>query len=449
MLRFAILFVTLVVSSDAQEARNMLVLRAPQRRALVIGNQSYRVRPLAKTLNDANDMAAALRQVGFTVDLAVEASRSDIQNRTETFVASLGPGDIAWFYYSGHGFQLDGENYLVPIDLNASTLDDARKQAVAFSRIKAEIEGSPAAMSIMVLDSCRTSPVPQASASGLALLEAGLGTYIAFAASPGQAALENQKDRNGMFTGRLLAALKEPLNISELFRRVRKEVYEVSSGKQLPYIHDQIITDFYLRPPAQSNPQQPVDPTVDSAFEEGKRLFHSGRCKEALEKLDAVVRREPGNAYAQNAVGLTYACLGLLKPAVDHFSRAIDAKPAYAAAYENRGQAYIQLGEFEFAREDFDWALEQDPQSAMIHSRRGMAQLGLHQYEDADKDFTAAIALDPSNPNGFHGHGRVLYERGKYREALAAFNEALARKHDLAEALDYRTRTLDRLKQSR
>jgi uncharacterized caspase-like protein len=460
-MKFVLLWAALALAVPAQDSRGLVVDRAPQRKALVLGNKAYLKDRLSNTLNDATDMAAALRGYGFTVDLATDVSKAEMQNQTAKFVQKLAPGDVAWFYYSGHGFQLDGENYLVPVDFSAAGPAEARSKAVAFSHIKSSLEKSPAQLSIMVLDACRNNPFSRETfgLNGMALLEAGMGAYIAFAAAPGQTATENAKERNGLYTGYLLQALRQPLSISDLFRRVRQDVYRASERKQLPYIHDQVIAEFFLREPAKTAPAPESRPgsksapqdraPVEALFEEGKSLYHAGHCKEALEKLDQVVRRDPANPYVQNGIGLSYVCLSMATPAIEHFSRAIELKPAYAAAYWNRGQVFLRNAQYELAIEDFDWALEQEPENAALYWRRGVARFGLRRYEDAQKDFTASIARDATNPNGYHGRGRVYYELGKYREALADFDAAIARKHDFADAVDYRNRVLQRLNGAR
>lgn len=424
-----------------------------RRRALVIGNQNYLERPLARTINDANDMADALRKLGFTVDLATDLSKSEIEKRTSRFIQDLGFGDIGWFYYAGHGFQMDGENYLVPVDFHASSAAEARDRGVAFSGIKSAIEKSPAQLSIMVLDACRNNPFTDAASGnhGLALMEAGLGVYIAFAASPGQTALETLRERNGVFTGRLLDALRKPMKVPDLFRQVRQEVYAASNHKQLPYIHDQVIADVSLSAGPEAPGGEPGSslPLASELFEKGRNLYSTGHCKEALDQLDLVARANPANAYVQNALGLTYVCLHLSSRALEHFSRAIDIQPGYAAAYRNRGLVFIASGQFELAIDDFDWALEREPGNGALYWRRGTAKFGLRHYEEAQNDFTASIALDDSSPYGYHWRGRVLYELGKYREALADFEMALARKHDFSEAIDYRARAKERLDHAR
>jgi tetratricopeptide (TPR) repeat protein len=184
---------------------------------------------------------------------------------------------------------------------------------------------------------------------------------------------------------------------------------------------------------------------LDSAV----KLLNANRCKEALDKLERVARTNPANVDIQNALGLTYVCLSLPSTAIQHFSRAIDIQPGYAAAYGNRGQVFLQSRQFELAIQDFDWALQQEPGNGSLYWQRGQAKLGLRRYEDALKDFERAIALDPVNPDGYQGRGRVFYELGKYAEALADFEAAIARKHDFTDAIEYRARTLERLKQAR
>src|SRR6266542_3860477 len=114
-MRLSILALALLQACVAQDSRGLTVGEARTRKALVIGNQNYHERPLSNTLNDATDMTAALRKLGFSVDLAKDATKSEIEAQARRFVQSLRAGDIAWFYYAGHGFQIDGENYLVPV----------------------------------------------------------------------------------------------------------------------------------------------------------------------------------------------------------------------------------------------------------------------------------------------------------------------------------------------
>ncbi len=446
-LALSALFASVAATSAAQENRRIQPVHEPQRRALLIGNRSYKDVPLRNPVNDASDLASKLRELGFSVRLATDLTRSQMIEAAADFARTLESGDIGLFYYSGHGVQIDSENYLVPIDFVARNATQARAAALPFSDVKAAIERSPVQLSILILDSCRDNPFAKGpAASGMAPVEAGLGSYIAFAASPGQLASDNPAGRNGLFTTYLLKALARPLNIADLFREVRQEVYDASDHKQLPYIHDQVIADFFLRPALVSSaPGRPASAQTDGLFEKAKELYHQGRCEAAVKLLDQQVRRDPRNPYVHNAVGLGYLCLNMATPALEHFSRAIELKPDYAAAYWNRGQVFQYAGQFELAIDDFNWALEKEPENALLYYRRGRSLFSLRRYEDAARDFSEAIRLDPASPYGFHGRGQVLFQFGKYREARSDLDAAILRKSDLAAAYADRARVRERL----
>lgn len=457
MIRFGLTFSLLLAAagiSAQDETRTIVPSRAPERKALVIGNARYGDHPLANPANDARDIGQALNGLGFQVDLLTDLTKEQLQSATSSFAQSLGYGDTAVFYYSGHGIQIDAENYLIPIEFHATNEREAQGRAVAFSAIKNAMEKRPARLSLMILDACRNNPFAGSTLDikGMAPVEAGLGAYIVFAASPGQTARDNPSGRNGLLATYLLQALKLPLSISEMFRRVRQEVYVASQKTQLPYLHDQVLGDFFFRPPASPASTPPIAVTTDTSgtlFEKAKALYHEGRCGEALPIFEGLVRQQPADPYLRNAIGLCLVCMQMRSPALDHFSRAIQLKPDYASAYFNRAQLFLQSGQFELAIDDFDWTLEQEPRNSIVYWRRGTAKFGLRRYEDAQRDFTQSIECDRSSPYGYHGRGRVLFQLGKYRDALADFDAALARKRDYTPALDDRARTRGRLAPAR
>jgi len=427
------------------------------RKALLIGNQSYRRSPLKNSANDASDLGSSLQKLGFKTTILANASKSKMEDAVETFASGLSAGDAAVFFYAGHGFQLDSENYLVPVEFAATNETQAREAAVPFQMVKTRLEQTPATLVTIILDSCRNNPFDSAkiSAHGLALSEAGLGSFIAFSASPGKTASDGS-ERNGLFTQYLLKELNEPVLLSELFRRVRREVYEASGQRQLPYLHDQLIADFSLNPagepgvsptgqsPEAVRPAVTREPASEQA-EEGKRLYQTGRCEDAARVFDKLARQEPTNVFVQNALGLALSCLKLHAAAAEHFSLAVQLKPDYAAPYLNRGQVFLASAQYELAIQDFTWAIEQEPENAAFYARRGKALFGLRRYEDAERDFANAIALDPADPSGYHGRGQVSHQLGRYREALADYDQAIARKRDLAPAYIDRARTRERL----
>ena len=435
----------------AQTGRDLEVTQGSGRKALLIGNKSYKISPLTNSSNDAIAMGKALTSLGFRVEVLIDANLRQIEQGSERFVSNLKPGDVAVFFYAGHGVQVNSENYLIPVDFPPLRNEQTLRNALPFSKIKSMIEKSPARLSIMILDSCRNNPFAQGQEgqTGLAPLEAGLGSYIVFAAGPGQTASDNSQASNGLFTTYLLEQMKLPVHISELFRRVRQNVFLASNKEQRPYLHDQIIGDFYLnstKAPAASQPAvEPLPDLMEQHLEQAKQLYAAGRCSEAVKLLDPLVRARPRNYYARNAAGLSYACLNMASQAIEEFSRAILVKPDYAAAYLNRGIVFLDAAQYELAIDDFNWALEQEPQNAVLYFRRGKAKIGLRRYEEAQSDFTASIGSDPNSAYSFHSRGKVFYQLGKYKEALQDYDAALLRKKDFTEAKNDRSRVLERL----
>ena len=400
------------------------------------------------------DLARALQNLSFETRVLTNAGKAQMQAAIDAFATQLNPGDVGIFFYAGHGFQADNENYLVPIDYSAQTGALAKKQSIRFSNIKSRLEATPTRLMMMVLDACRNNPFQagphENTTKGLALLEAGLGSYIAFSASPGKTADDNPYERNGLFTKFLLEDIKEPVGVAEIFRRVRQEVYRASSGNQLPYLHDQMIADIRLQlAPDDSLPKTALKAMDAGArnepIEEGKRLYNSGRCSEARSLLDALVRDNPSDAFVQNALGLADYCLSMNIPAVDHFTLAIRLKPAFAAAYLNRGRVFLKTAQYELAFEDFTWAVEGEPENGLFLRNRADALFGMRKYEDAIQDFDRAIAVDPPAAAGYFGRARAFYRLGKFREALADYDSAIARKHDFSEAYAGRAQTRDQL----
>jgi tetratricopeptide (TPR) repeat protein len=430
----------------SQNSRDLFV--EPRRRvALVIGNANYPGHKLLNPVHDAEDVSAALKSLGFQVTLGKDLSRRAMQDQVTRFVTDLRDGDIALFYFAGHGMQLDGENLLVPTDFPTALPNQATEAKAAcfrFDDLQRSLEHSKAGLSIMVMDACRNSPYRRSTRAwdqgGLAPVNAGLGVYIAFSASPGQTADDNPDERNGLFTKFLLKALQQPPPLSQVFRRVRDDVYQASQTHQRPFLVDQITGDFSFLAKAAAGPAAPpqTQPAVAAPppdpVEDGLELYRQGKCQAALDLFDRAVREHPKNPYAQNAAGMAYVCLKRYNPAIERFDMAIQLKPDYGAAYLNRGAAYSTAGQYELAVEDFNWAVEQEPWNPVFFTRRGQAYFNLRKYEEALADFNSAIGFDPAAAEAFHGRGQVRERQGHYREAADDFMAALERNANFTEA---------------
>ncbi|CAF2082792.1 unnamed protein product [Rotaria magnacalcarata] len=215
--------------------------------ALVIGNQSYSTRPLTNSVNDANDLADALRIIGFQVTLGADCTHQKMVNLIDDFANKIQDQDLVMFYFAGHGFQYKEQNYLLPVDADEKT---KRETNIKFNSINAQetlesLSSQTSYVTIFILDCCReylfddTSKFrgETSSGSGLHAMTAPGGTLLQFACAPGSlAADDGGQDRNGLYTKHLLQQIAVPnQHIDLIFSSVGTEVYKESKGKQMPY----------------------------------------------------------------------------------------------------------------------------------------------------------------------------------------------------------------------
>ncbi|GKQ53056.1 caspase family protein [Bradyrhizobium sp. Ce-3] len=228
-------------------------LRGPEQRvALVIGNANYQSAPkLANPGNDAQSMAELLNAAGFEVISATDLRQIDMVKVLQDFsdkVAARGPGTVAMIYYAGHGVQLAGENYLIPVDARIATPADLDGNAVRLVDVMGTLETIPSRMRIVVLDACRNNPFPNVNDAGrgLAVVDAPSGSIVGYSTAPG---MEAQDGSNGHspYTNAFLRLAREPnLPIEQLFKRVRLEVNSTTDGRQTPWESSSLTSDFYF-----------------------------------------------------------------------------------------------------------------------------------------------------------------------------------------------------------
>lgn len=226
--------------------------------ALVIGNNAYLETPLQNAVSDARAIAQALRESGFEVDLVLDATLKDFDRAVDRFASRIHDGDVAMFYYSGHGIQLANENYLVPVDFKAQVEADAKYEAVPAARVVDRLSEAGGRLNIVVLDACRNNPFrsSRSGTKGLAPMESGRGSLIAYATAPNRTADDNPLGSNGLFTSYVLEAMKQPgLGIEQVFSQARQSVYQASNGQQVPWLVSSVIGNFYFRPADGTTPQ--------------------------------------------------------------------------------------------------------------------------------------------------------------------------------------------------
>lgn len=221
--------------------------------ALIIGNANYIVEKdrLINAVNDADDVAMKLLNLGFIVRKVTDCSREVFDREVRAFGEELKKFDVGLFYFSGHGLQIEGRNYLTSIDTSFADDVSAKHTSFPLDEIIDYMQKANPIIKILILDACRDNPLPSQyrgiQEAGLAPIHAPKGTIIAFSTSPGEKALDYGSGRNSIYTGALLNHIDDTnIPIEDFFKRVRTSVFTLSNGKQTSWEHTSLIGNFYF-----------------------------------------------------------------------------------------------------------------------------------------------------------------------------------------------------------
>jgi hypothetical protein len=270
-------------------AATLVALAAPaqaeKRVALVVGNNDYRNVPkLQKAVNDARTMGDTLKQLGFTVMVAENQTRAAFSQTLLAFDKAVGPGDTAFFFYAGHGFEIAGQNFLLPTDVPPATEGQeelVRDASVLADRIIERMQNKKVRTAILVFDACRNNPFERsgtravAGGGGLApMTQLPEGVFSIFSAGPRQTALDrlsnNDDNPNSVFTRTFAKQLTEPganlVQVAQRTRRLVSELAETVRHKQIPVYFDQMVDDVFLNGLA----RKPVEPPAEAAAQPAK-----------------------------------------------------------------------------------------------------------------------------------------------------------------------------------
>jgi Caspase domain len=254
---------------------------AQQRVALVVGNNAYQnVHALRTAINDARALADVLRKLNFSVVIAENQSRSAMSESLLAFDKAIEPGDTALFFFAGHGFEIHGENFLVPTDVPSvgeGQEELVRDAAYPADRIVERMQARGARTVVLVLDACRSNPFEQPGGrglkgpGGLAAMTPAEGVFILFSAGAKQVALDGlsgrDRDPNSVFSRNFIRELQEPgLTLVQIAKRTQVDVKQMAStiGRdQTPAYYDQIIGEVVLN--GSANPGAAVAPAAVQA----------------------------------------------------------------------------------------------------------------------------------------------------------------------------------------
>ncbi|MCG8617593.1 MAG: caspase family protein [Desulfobacterales bacterium] len=248
--RMGIRQLILVVLATAVLCMYASVAPAETRTALVIGNGDYLKNPLNNPVNDAKDMAVVLGDLGFQVILGTNRDKAGMQSAVDQFGRRLKQGGVGLFFYAGHGIQVDGVNYMVPVGARVARVGDIKPQCLEIASVLSAMQAAKNDLNIVILDACRNNPFESVTgvSKGLALMDAPKGSYIAFSTRPGALSGDGIA-RNGLYTSRLLKHIRTPgLSLVDLFMTVRNDVIAASNDTQEPWDNHALRRHFYFVP---------------------------------------------------------------------------------------------------------------------------------------------------------------------------------------------------------
>ena len=288
-------------------------VHAAKRVALVIGNAEYKhASRLANPLNDAADIAAALGRLGFKVTRLDDAGYDAMRKGLRAFTRAAAASEIAMVFYAGHGIEVDGRNYLIPVDARLASDQDVEFEAVPLDLVSRSVDRA-SELRLIVLDACRDNPfakqmtrsgATRSIGRGLARVEPAGETLVAYAAKGGSVAADGE-GRNSPYSTALLAHLEQPgLEVGLMFRKVRDAVLRTTGGQQEPFVYGSLSSKgFYLAARSTPGPGT-VAPGDDSKIvvKDKESLFwHSVKGSRDPAELEAYLKRYPEGVFASLA----------------------------------------------------------------------------------------------------------------------------------------------------
>jgi len=236
-----------------------------QRVALVIGNNDYQgvLSKLNNPINDAKSIKNMLEKRGFKVIYVENTTKKSMRNSLNKFYAIIKKGGVGMFYFSGHGIEVDGQNYLIPVDAKIGAKSDTEFEAIALNRITKRMQNIGNRLNIVVLDACRNDPFSRSlGTGGLAKVEP-IGMFVSYSTGAGSVASDGRAGGHGLFTESLIKYMGQELDLRDVFQKTRKDVYLKSNKKQFPAIYDQTINGrFYFTAPTSSKTMQYSEPVI-------------------------------------------------------------------------------------------------------------------------------------------------------------------------------------------
>jgi uncharacterized caspase-like protein len=381
-------------------------VRADSRVALVIGNGDYaHANALPNPPNDASDVAESLKRLGFSVTRVVDGTYDDLRRAIRSFNVQVQGADVGLIYFAGHGMELAGENWLIPVDADLKTDLDVPNEAISLKTLMQSVSRA-GGLGLVILDACRDNPfavkmarskLARSVVRGFASVMPTSNVLVAYAAKDGTTAKDGDR-RNSPYTAALLRNLEIPgLEISRLFRNVRDEVVTSTHRAQQPYVYGSLSSKaIYLRPPA-SPPAPSAGPQIPAASADDA-IWLTIKDSTDPQLLEEFLTRFPASSHAAEARvrhdGLQIAkeCDRLAGTDIEHdrartvaIARQVEKSPDAATnACEQAMRRFPDIARFAFqagraaeARKDYSAARALYEKASAIGSPLAMLRLGL------------------------------------------------------------------------
>ncbi len=249
------LWISLWANTAFAQPMNTEAKPAPldKRVALVIGNSAYQhIGVLANPANDAREMANALRSIDVSVEVLLNADRKAMLSALDKLSRATDQADLAIVHYSGHGIEISGNNFLLPIDAELNQPSDAERQAIAFEQVYAAMNNARG-MKLILLDACRDNPIAGrlglAPRRGLSAPSPPANVLVAFATRHGEVAQDGLPGGTSPFTGAVLKNISLPVDIRTMFRHVLNDVLAATQYRQSPFTYGQLPKADYILAP--------------------------------------------------------------------------------------------------------------------------------------------------------------------------------------------------------
>lgn len=426
-----------------------------KRLALVIGNSDYQNGgSLPNPVNDANAISISLQSVGFEVMKYQNVTQKEMKQAINAFGQKLKGYEVGLFYYAGHGIQNKGMNYMIPIEADLQSEEQVEFDCVAADRVLAYMDAAQAKVNVIIMDACRNNPFERSwhrstAGNGLAMMNAPTGSLIAYATAPGRVASDGAGS-NGLYTSALLKYLGDPkLSIEQVFKRVRTEVTEKSSGAQVPWETTSLTgDDFYF---ATSTVSKGTITTQQSTVAENKiavtkrnfndvsevnktkskekvaegHTFYSENPTKSIQLYTEAITLNPYNDEAYYWRGSERYSLKQYKEAIIDYSKAVEINPNYEEAYYYRALSNYNLELVKESLVDFDKAIELNPDVASMHYWRGQAYYKQDMFNEALADYSTSIEINKNDGYSYGARGHCFYMLGKYKEARIDYTKAI------------------------